>query len=67
MTRVNKSEPKYKVICNMNAAEEEPIKVCQSTINEDERRRMLQLTVAVKRQVKHKKMFTIIVKSRVGK
>lgn len=51
----------------MNAVEEEPIKVCQSAINEDERRRMLQLTVTDKSQVEHKKMFTIIVKSRVGK
>lgn len=51
----------------MNAAEEETIKVCQSTINEDERLGISQLTVTVKRQVEHKKMFTIIVKSREGK
>ena len=55
------------MICNMNAAKEEPIKVCQSTINEDGRLGISQLTVTVKKQVKHKKMFTIIVKSRVGK
>lgn len=51
----------------MNAAEGEPIKVCQSTINEDERLGILQLTVTDERQVEHKKMFTIIVKWRVSK
>lgn len=43
------------MISDLNAEEAEPIKVCQSTIDEDERRRMLQLTVTDKSQVKHEK------------